>query len=416
LLAYVQHWFSAEFDRDGDGIPEWEHVLQTGFEDNPAFTSWHPWSQGADITLVESPALCAMLYNECRTLIKMAQELNRREPVPALEAWADNLKVAVEAFWDSRAATYRYWDCATHQSPKGEILGQHTGPGVLFIDRILDPPARILMQVTMVGEVSRRAEAYLHGEIPGGQHRVEHVRRENYQWSSNRATHSSEMVYAHLERVEMVGLGENDEVTVRQVDLSYQDQTLLLPVWAGIPTPQRVERLATHTLASRYHRPYGLPAYPNPATPDESPYAERVWLPWNLMTAEGLLVYGRVEEARDIFEKVMAAVVANLKSEGAFRRYYHAQTGLGMGERNAAGGLPPLSLFLDLLGVRILSPWRVALQGRNPFPWAVTLKYRGLMVGRGLEETVVTFPDRQSVTVRDLQACVVDAQAMAGSQ
>jgi hypothetical protein len=97
----------------------------------------------------------------------------------------------------------------------------------------------------------------------------------------------------------------------------------------------------------------------------------------------------------------MAAIIKSLKNESAFRRNYHPTSGQGMGERNALSGLVPLGFFLDTLGVRVIAPDRVALEGTNPFPWPVTVKYRGLTVMRGKEKTQVIFPDGQTVSVDD---------------
>jgi hypothetical protein len=71
-------------------------------------------------------------------------------------------------------------------------------------------------------------------------------------------------------------------------------------------------------------------------------------------------------------------------------------------------GLAPVGLFLQVLGVQILSPTRVRLEGENPFPWEVTVRYRGLKVVRGLNSTVITFPNGKSLTVTDLSPCVVE--------
>ncbi|HZJ23292.1 MAG TPA: hypothetical protein VFD54_08285, partial [Anaerolineales bacterium] len=57
LLKFFWCWFSPENDEDRDGLPQWRHILQTGFEDNPLFDAWHEWSLGVDITQVHSPAL-----------------------------------------------------------------------------------------------------------------------------------------------------------------------------------------------------------------------------------------------------------------------------------------------------------------------------------------------------------------------
>ncbi len=50
MIKFFWAWFSPEHDRNRDGVPEWDHILQTGFEDNPLFDVWHPWSQGLDIS------------------------------------------------------------------------------------------------------------------------------------------------------------------------------------------------------------------------------------------------------------------------------------------------------------------------------------------------------------------------------
>ena len=61
LLSHLKSWFSPQHDRDGDGIPEWDHPIQTGFDDHPIYAHWHTWSQGWDISTVESLDLCAYL-------------------------------------------------------------------------------------------------------------------------------------------------------------------------------------------------------------------------------------------------------------------------------------------------------------------------------------------------------------------
>src|SRR5690606_979586 len=37
LHNFFWSWFSPEYDEDRDGLPQWKHILQTGFEDNPLF-------------------------------------------------------------------------------------------------------------------------------------------------------------------------------------------------------------------------------------------------------------------------------------------------------------------------------------------------------------------------------------------
>jgi hypothetical protein len=70
LVKFFWSWFSGAHDRNRDGTPEWDHILQTGFEDNPLFDVWNPWSQGLDVSFVHSPSLESMLYREAQMLAK----------------------------------------------------------------------------------------------------------------------------------------------------------------------------------------------------------------------------------------------------------------------------------------------------------------------------------------------------------
>jgi hypothetical protein len=128
---------------------------------------------------------------------------------------------------------------------------------------------------------------------------------------------------------------------------------------------------------------------------------------WNALIAEGLVANGQRELAAELVARLMEAIAQNLGVNGSFWQHYHARTGQGLGERDMLLGLPPLGLFLEVLGVRLISPWEVMLEGSNPFPWEVKIKYRGLTVERGLEKTHVTFPDGQTLVVEETTPCLV---------
>ena len=167
-----------------------------------------------------------------------------------------------------------------------------------------------------------------------------------------------------------------------------------------------------------FARPFGIPALPGSPSAAKAGSREQqeaegmamsVHLPWNNLIGEGLLAYGFREEAAQLTIRLMNAVVSGLKENAAFYERYHAVTGAGMGERGSVAGATPVGLFLKTLGVEILSPNSVRLEGVNPFPWPVTLVYRGLRVVRGLESTEVKFPNKAAITVTDPEPCVVNA-------
>jgi hypothetical protein len=410
LLNYFLAWFDPHHDRDGDGVPEWDHVLQTGFEDHPLFAHWDKWSLGIDITTMESPSLCAFLYRECGALKEIARLLERTEPLLALQAHADNLKAAIEASWDDKLAVYHYWDRDTHNSPSGESLGERYGSGEIAIRRNFDQPVRILVRIQTLGEPSRQVKIFIHGVGPSGQHLIERIPNENLRWYLGLGSATSERIYTNLERVEISRAEDPDRISIQTIGYDFPDQTVLLPLWAGIPSQDRAQILVKQVITAEdgFWQQYGIRACAISPTSGEDHFpCQSVFLPWNSFFGEGLVDYGFRAEAAELVKHLMNAIVMNLKRDKAFRRYYHSQTGAGIGERDALVGLAPLSLFLYTLGVKLFSPTRVEIAGTNPFPWPVTVKYRGLTILRQNEKTTIIFPDGQAITLDGSESRIV---------
>ena len=409
LLDFLHAWFTPEHDADGDGVPEWDHPMQAGLEDHPLFSHWHTWAFGADLAVAESPALCSLLYQECRALIQIAGILGRPEPVPALQSLADHLALVVENAWDEQTSTYYYWDRDSHQSPAEEWLGERTGPGTIQVERTFEQPARLLLRIKTLQGVTIRPRIIIHGDNPSGQHRIERLNDEGFHWHMGLGSLTGKRVYGRLEYVDVQGLGPDDEVQLYRMGFTCQDETNLLPLWAGIPDQERASRLVKRTLIRprRYWRRYGVPLCPDPPQEAEASVCRSVLLPWNQLLGEGLLAYGYQREAAELVSRLMAGIVINLKGNNAFQRYYQADNGQASGERNYLGGLAPVGLFLEALGVRLVSMRKILLRGLNPFPWPVTVKYAGLTVLRHKEKTTVVFPDGQTIEVTDPNPCVV---------
>jgi hypothetical protein len=179
-----------------------------------------------------------------------------------------------------------------------------------------------------------------------------------------------------------------------------------------VPGAEQAGLLVQDTVLNpvRFWREYGLAACASqPAAPAEAE-CESIWVPWNCLIGEGLVRYGYIAEAAELVKRLMRAITMNIQKQGVFRKHYNARTGAGLGERIAALGLPPLDLFLATLGVQIESIWRVHLNGRNPYPWPVILRFRGLVIHRSLDSTEITFPNGEKVIVDSTEPCVVDGK------
>jgi len=430
LAKFFWAWFSPEHDRDRNGVPEWDHLLQTGFEDNPLFDVWHPWSQGLNISLVHSPALVAMLVREGQSLIKMAARLGKPEEETALiKARIEALQNALEAGWNAHTGLYGYLDRETGASQATRVIAKRRGEGSMRPRAEFEQPVRLLIEVRTKNPAARRPEIEIAEYAMKGE--VESIDGHQFQWRTGGLVATSQKVYTRVGRVSVRGLDEKDRVVVKTVDTTGEDLTLALPLWAGIPTKQRAQAMVGRTLMEpdRFERPFGMPAVPlasetsitrpgkspekngSAVDPDDKSEADVVWmsvhLPWNELIGEGLVRYGFRAEAVRLTAHLMNAVILNLKQNHAFHQRYHAERGTGIGERNSLQGLAPVGLFLQALGVAVFSATRVRLEGKNLFPWPITIKYRGLTVVRGLDRTVVTFPNGQSATVRDKAPCIV---------
>jgi len=402
LLEFTRAWFNERHDRDRDGVPEWDHPMQTGFEDHPVFSRWQEWAQGVEISTAESPALCSMLYRECRVLIDMALKLQRQEPIPSLLSLADQLRTSLEMAWHPEQSSYLYWDRDTHQATPGELLGERVGTGIIVLQRSFQEAVRPLVRVQSGAETTPRPRVIISGSSASGQHRVEHIGDDRFKWYLGRGSLTGERVYSQIDQVEIQGLRPGDTVEVYSVDYTVQDHTLLLPIWAGIPDPERAELMVRENITNpkTYWHPFGLPPCPSLPEGGENGVCGAVHLPWNCLIAEGMLAYGFPTHAAEIVKRLMEAIISRLKEDQAFFRTYDVDTGKGIGERNALSGLAPMNLFLEVLGVRPISPFQVYVSGFNPFPWSVTVKYRGLSVLKRKDKTLITFPNGQSVTVK----------------
>jgi hypothetical protein len=404
LLSFVQSWFDPQHDRDGDGIPEWDHPLQTGIDDHPIFAHWYTWSQGLDISMVEGPDLCAYLHAEIDALIQMAHRINQPESIPSLQSLADHLTASVEASWNESLSTYQYWDRESHQSPPFEVLGDRLGSGTILLDRQFPTPVRLIIRIKSTDESTRPAHGFIHGTGPSGGHRVERFSADRFRWVLGNGNCTSERIYTKLEHIEIQGLLDTDQVTLQTLSLNCREQSLLLPLWAGIPSPERAKVLIKNTITNNrlFWGAYGLRACAEkPDSPEAANYYHRVHMLWNSLVGEGLLRYGQRHRAADLVTRLMNAITQNLKQEHAFFRSYLASNGYGLGDRNSLLGLAPLGLFLQVIGVQIITPYRVHITGPNPFPWPITVKYKGLTIIQHKRKAMIIFPDGQSVTQRN---------------
>ncbi len=413
LFKFFWAWFSSAHDRNHDGAPEWDHILQTGFDDNPIFDVWNPWSQGLDISLVHSPALEAMLYREAKSVVKIAKKLGKPDEETVLvTAQAELLKTAINASWNANQSFYSYRDRETGLVSTGRVIAKRKGDGTLRVRPAaeFESGVRLLIEIQTKSPAAKRPEVEVCEYFTKTKGEVETILGHQFQWRTGGLVATTQKTFTRLARVSVTGLDEKDKIIVKLIDTSGEDITLALPLWAGVPEKQQANALIGRNIstADRFDRPFGLPSLPLSPDPEADAVSMSVAFPWNQLIGEGLLAYGFRAEAARLTVHLMNAVIQNLKQNHAFYQRYHAEKGAGIGERNSLHGFAPVGLFMQTLGVTILSATKVKLEGKNPFPWSVTIKYKGLTIVRGLEQTTITFVNGESIIVKEEQPCIVE--------
>jgi hypothetical protein len=412
LIKFFWSWFAGIHDRNRDGIPEWDHILQTGFEDNPLFDVWNPWSQGLDVSYVHSPGLEAMLYKEAQTLAKIANKIGKPDEETALiQAQAEKIKESLEASWNARTSFYSYRDRETGEMTAGKIIAKKSGDGNMRPKFESESGVRLLIEIQTKSPGAKRPEVIISEFFAANSEgESETIAGHQFQWRTGGLVATSQKIFKRVGRVSVTGLEKTDKINVKIVDTTGEDITLGLPLWAGALEKQRAYALVGRNImtAERFDRPFGMPSLPLTLNKESESVSLSVNLPWNMLIAEGLLAYGFRAEATRLTAHLMNAVIQNLKQNRAFFQRYHAEKGTGIGERNSLAGLAPVGLFMQALGVTIYSAEKIKLEGKNLFPFAVTIKYKGLTIVRSSEQTTVTFSNGESVIVKEETPCIVE--------
>jgi hypothetical protein len=402
LNYFFNRWLDSEHDRDQDGLPEWDHPLQTGWENNPLVDAWQEGSRGYDSESIESPALGALLYREGQSLAEIAVLLGKPDGARQLQEPLDRIREQVEKTWDKRQKIYRYRDRDTHRGSDGGNLTRGVGSGTFPINRSFDQPIRVCLVMQSKQEASRPAGVEFIGVNAAGEHVVDQVPPTRIIWRDGRAIITCKQVLTQLEAISISGLAPKEDWVLSETDLRQVDLSLFLPLWAGIPNPENAARMINQNLIPNWiePHPFGLPMLPvggSKTVPAE--VSQRVHLPLLAMVIDGLLEYGFQAEANRLVNEVMEAIIKVMKATGRGAEAFHAGNGSGMGEVNHLYGMAPTGLFLRNLGVWVKDVNEAAIWNTSPYPQDVEIRFRGMRIIRAEKSAEIIFPDGQQTRV-----------------
>lgn len=296
--------------------------------------------------------------------------------------------------WQPITRSYHFRDRDSHELPTHAVLLAMEAEGGLTavsqsVGAFLDKPNRVLVRLQANRQRPKlNLEVTIEGINAAGWSTSEVLTSQDFYWHQELGSATGGTLWQLVERVHVTGMnGAITHLEVTAPDLGRQDQTLLLPLWAGMVGEAQVAPLVKRTVTDprRYWRRYGMPncsALDLAYQADNRAGSGGVWLMWNTMIGEGLLRYGYRQETADLITRLMTAMLHTLKTENCFREAYNADKLEGLGDRDYLWGVVPCHLFLQTVGIRIASESKVYLDGYNPFPWTVTVTHKGVVVKR----------------------------------
>lgn len=405
LMRYIKMWFNVEHDRNLDGIPEWDNPYQSGLTDSPLYSLWDADTQGVNISTLDSPSLMAFLYRECQSLLEIGNKIGISDDAEWLTSTSRTLKLRLENCWDKNVNSFLYNDF--QNSPKYPIheLIQFQGNNSYKIRKKLPAPSRLQIRLRLKDEITRSFSMIITGKV-GGETINEKLSYKNFYWGNKRGYYTSDKLFESVNAVEISGLNTDDDGSLETVDYSLQDCSLLLPLWANMVSPERAREMIEKNIFPQYLSDYGIQVSPTNASNDKlssSSNKSNIHSLWNLLIAEGMVNYEDQSSAARVVTHMMTPIIKNLKEQQSFFSIYDAESGTGSGDKNSLHGLAPIGLFLKTLGIIKMTSKTVILSGINPFPWPVTVKYKGTTVTRHTNDSLVTFSTGQRITVSGIE-------------
>jgi hypothetical protein len=403
LKAFLDLWLSVKHDRDGDGYPEWDNPSQSGFPESPLYQPWSSANASIDINCIEAPSLIAMLYVECQSMIRIAEVIGKNEDIAIYRQIQDKLKSHLVASWSSKAQAYRYRDYQSHFTGSGKVIREIHGNGHQSFNRTFSnpkglQPQRLIIQLKFSNEHARPIKIQIRGKLNETEI-IEEVNAREICSSNGMARYTSKQLYTHLSLVHIDPLFSDDTGWISTSNFTIDDLSLYLPLWAKMCSVDKAEKMIKKSLLRNFLKTFGMASFPYHHPSKENRQKEQINLIWNTLIGEGLLNYGYFNEAADLTQRLMTAIIRNMKRYNQFHDSFHPTTAEAFGSRNSLSGLAPVSLILRTAGIKKLGENFIQLDGNNPYPWPIIVKYKGKTITKSSNETTIRLANGESITV-----------------
>jgi hypothetical protein len=412
LCRLTDAWLQETDSGDQQCLPTWQDPQQLQLDTGLfAFDTWGETGKGLNIRDAQSPALLAMLYRECAAIEKIARILDRTSLQSKFDQRAAFLKKELAKSWQDQWSRYAYMDFQSRLNPTDKLIYKGVIKKKFQLDKHFKIPQRLQLHLYAADEHTRVCILQLEGQDANGKSISEKFRSQDIQWVLSTAHITTKKLYGSIKSIAIQGMKPEDHFRIETADFSQGDITCLLPLWAGAADKGAANAiLEAHLNPKAIRNTYGIPETWEEDQPLSESLPLRVNVLWNTLIIEGLLREGYQEEAAALFTRLMSTIVKGLQDYHGFFTSYDSVTGKPAGKRNALAGLLPLRLFLEIAGIRLFSPERVAIWGQSPFPWPVKVSWQGLSLERERANTCITFPDGTLYKTNSTETVMISPQ------
>jgi len=351
LVRAIKIWFQPVNDRDQDGWPEWQHLLQIGLDGDASPDQRNKLE--ALIQTAEWPSLAVLLLNECRALIKLANELNDTADTEWLESQIAQLEKALQTCWDQKNGMYGFRDQTGHFSAPGKVLHTFRQNGVSETISTLSNPGRLVVCLKTKDVENRAVTCQVKGVVNHHEKTVT-LSAKDFRWQDEDGLAVSDEVFSVVKKITVTGLKKSEHLVVETPDHFLPSADLIIPLWVGVASQTQTDALINSGIRYLDAAGNGIPIY-----------LKIMWL-------EALIKADRKDLASGYLKQWYLGIASSQpKGEGAQSVVSKAQTLTGGLEQ-----LVPLKTLLQLLGIERISEEELILGSFNDFFPQVNVQYK----------------------------------------
>lgn len=396
LLNSLKTWFNPSTDT----IPTWENSLQTGLDNHPLYEYGDGYGLGMEPELIHSPALDALFFHECTSLMNIARLLGESADLEWLEKTTQQVAEALDACWDADKYCHTYRDIQTGEVFQRETIHEIKHNGRIKLVRKFNTPRRLTIVVPGQAALSGSIHVTIAGKNSGTDVSEDIIIRSRY---TNQQIVTRKL-FDRLDLVEINDLPGKNTLTLGIAGNDCEDITLLLPLWSGAMSQEKVDLLIEKTLLPRYLCPSGLLTQPV----DQVPLDKNLITPfWNHLIIEGLNRCNRRDIAGKIQNNLLHAQMKQWQKNGYVSSGFLAQNLMSKGELDTLSGLPSIYTLMQTMGIDRIVEKELFLNGLNEFLPSFTVKYKGTSIEMKSDQTNICTLRDETIEIKEKGSCKV---------